>query len=381
MSTDRASPGGSDDPPQVAELEAAAEAVEAAEQRVAEFGEDALEALRGALGEFTTVLDRYEDSATGDGNFQEFIEFQGTVADIVAALPEDLLLRETFEEADERLQQRRLSESDFERVRADLEPVADLAGRLDERREARERYRSARSGVRHRLQEVRERIDELERITRLGDADLDAPVERLREPIETYNEAVTEAFRTYRRDAPARSVLSTIEAAQRFPLVPFRRPPPELVEYVDAAETGTEPIPRLLEYAEYSRSKLAHYVTDPGALKTAVRPHTTYLRRLDATPLTVDWPPPSADLCQWRCLEIGRVLNRFAPDVVSALRAVRDLPRSTDYERLRETATATAELGPAERERLRSGEVAAELESLRAERAALEETLETYPAR
>lgn len=381
MSTDKASLDGSGEPEPVAELEAAADAVAEAEERVAEFGEGALETLAAAHEEFTAILARYEEPATGDGDFQQFIEFQGKIADVVEDLPEDLLLRETFEAADERLQQRRLSESDFERVRADLEPVADLAGRLDERRDARERYRAARSGVRHRLQEVRERIAELERVTRLGDADLDAPVERLREPIEAYNEAVAEAFGAFRGEAPARDVLALLEAAQRFPLVPFRRPPADLVEYVDAAEAGTEPIPQLLEYAEYSRSKLAHYVADADALKTAVRPHTTYLRRLDATPLTVEWPPAAAEVLRWRCREAGRVLNRFAPDVVEALRTVRELPRITDYERLRETAVATAELGPAERERLRSGEVAAELDALREEREALEAALETHPER
>jgi len=368
-----------DDP--VADLQAAAADLERARERVADFGEAELETLAEAHGEFTDILDRYEEPATGDGDFQQFIEFQSQVADFVERLPDDVLLRETFEEADDRLQQRRLTTSDFEQVRADLEPVADLVGRLDERADALERYRAARSAVRHRRAEVRERIGDLERLQELGEADLDAPVERLRDPIERYDERVAEAFETYKREAAAREVLSLLTDLQRFPLVPFETPPEGLVDYVSTAEAGTEPIPQLLDYAEYSRSKLDHYVADPAALKTAVRPTTTYLRRLDAEPLTVGWPPPAAERLRWRVQELTAAVNRFAPDVVEVLRPVAQLPTECDYERLRTAAVARAELTDAERERLVSGEVAGELAELRAERERLSDALETHPER
>jgi hypothetical protein len=380
MSTDSV-PADAEVPDAVAALREAADALEQAEARVAEFGEAELEALADAHGEFTDILARYEEPATGDGDFQQFIEFQSQIADFVERLTDDILLRETFEECDDRLQQRRLRERDFDAVRANLEPVADLAGRLDDRREARANYRSARNRARHRLQTVRERIDDLERVERLGDADLDAPTDRLRDPIQTSNDAVREAFEAFRREAPARAVLAVVADAQQFPLVEFRAPPPELIEFVETAEVGTEPIPTLLEYAEYSRSKLDHYVPDPGALKTAVRPHTTYLKRLDADPLTVDWPPPAADALVFHCREAERVVARFAPDAVAALRAVRRLPTRTDYDQLREAAVARTELDDAQRDRLRSGEIAAQLEAFRAERDTLAAALEDYPER
>jgi hypothetical protein len=74
-------------------------------------------------------------------------------------------------------------------------------------------------------------------------------------------------------------------------------------------------------------------------------------------------------------------VNRIAPDAVTALRAVRRLPRETDYERLRTAAVARAELSAAERERVRSGAVEPELERAREQRARLGEALETYPSR
>ncbi|MFB6310306.1 MAG: hypothetical protein ABEH64_03890, partial [Salinirussus sp.] len=117
------------EPESVAELRDAATALDQTEERVAEFGEAALERLADAHEEFTQLLARYEEPATGDGDFQTFIEFQGEIEQFVERLPDDLLLRETFEECDDRLQQRRLSTGDFEQVRENLEPVADLVAR------------------------------------------------------------------------------------------------------------------------------------------------------------------------------------------------------------------------------------------------------------
>ena len=365
----------------VEQLERAADRLERAQDRVAEFGESDLQRLADAYEEFTALLDRYEEPATGDGDFQKFIEFQGNVETFVEELPEDIMLREAFEESDEHLQQRRLNESDFEHVREQLEPVADLVERLDERESARDDYERARKGVRTRLREVRERIEELERLRRLGDADLDAPTERLREPIEAYDEAVTEAFAAFKREESARGVLDFLAGTDVFPLVGFRSPPSELHEYVDEHPPGGKPIPKLLELADYSQSKLDHYVDDPTALKRAVATQQTYLQRLDGEPLTVGWPPPDAETLRWRCQELTSVVNRFAPAVVEQLRAVERLPRETDYERLRESAVAESELTAEERERLQSGAVEAQLEDRRAEREQLETTLEAYPER
>lgn len=381
MSTDNVAADPADESDAVAELRAAADALDAAEERVAEFGEAELRALAEAHDEFTALLDRYEEPATGDGDFQQFIEFQESVAGFVDRLDEGLLLYEVFEECDEYLQQRRLTEGDFAHVREQLEPVADLAARLEERDEAREAYRSARTRIKQRRRELADRVADHERLRNLGQADLDAPTERLREPVETYNEQVREAFERFRREESARELLDTLADLAAIPLVPYEAPPEDLHGYVRDHEAGTEPVEQLLEYADYSRSKLAHYVADPDALKRSVATRRTYLRRLDAEPLTVDWPPPAPGVLRYRCRELTSAVNRVAPDAVAALRAVRRLPRETDYERLRTAAVARAELSPEERERVRSGAVETELERAREQRARLGEALETYPSR
>ncbi len=364
-----------------ARLERAAADREDARERVDAVGEEDLRTLDDAVSDLRALLDRYDDTAVRDEDFAAFIEFQDRIARFTNDLPEDLPGRETLEEIDDLLQQRRLTESDFATARDRLAGVEDRLDPLSDLDDAEERYREARLDVQRRLDEVRDEIAEQERIRDLGEADLDAPVEHLREPVEDYDAAVSAAFREFRADAPAREVLDFVAATTNFPLAPFAPPPDDLREFVRTSEVGTDPIPTLLEYADYSRSKLDHYVDDVDALKRAVATNRTYLERLDADPLTVGWPPPPADVLRWQCEERISVVGRFAPDVVSDLRAVRELTRREDYERLRESAVARDRLTETERERLRNGDVERELRELREERERLADALETYPER
>lgn len=344
-------------------------------------GEDDLRTLRQAVADLRKILTSYEDRAVRDEDFAAFIEFQDRIAQFTNGLPEDLSERDTFEEIDDLLQQRRLVESDFEKARDRLVDAEETLAPLEDWEDATERYQEARRMVRNRLGEVEDEIADREHLQRLGEADLDAPVEHLRDPIETYNANVTGAFAEFKAESPAEDVLDLVATTKRFPLAPFRAPPEDLHEYVRTHEAGSEPIPQLLEYADYSRSKLDHYVDDPDALKRAVATQQTYLERLDADPLTVDWPPPEADVLRWQCDERISVVGRFAPDVVPDLRAVRKLTRREDYGRLRNTAQAREQLTDEEREWLRRGAVEEELAELRDERGQLEEALETYPER
>jgi len=342
-------------------------------------GEDQLRNLRTACSDLRSLLVEYEDRATGDGDFAAFIEFQDRIAHFTEGLDEDLPERETFEDIDDRLQQRRLTESDFAAVRGRIDDAETALAPLDDWEDARERYEQARLAAKRRRDEVIDRIGDCERLIELGDADLDAPTERLRDPIERYDEAVSEAFREFRADESAREVLDFVETTGLYPLVPFQSPPEDLLNYVHSHAAGTEPIPRLLEYADYSRSKLDHYVDDADALKRSVGTRRTYLQRLDGEPLTVDWPPPAAETLRFRCDELLSVVDRFAPEVVGDLRAVRALTRREEYDRLQTSAAAREQLTDAERERLRSGAVADELDDLRAERDRIDAALESHP--
>ena len=351
------------------EAERAREAVEAA-------GEERVAAVADAHDEAVALLDRYEERATGTGDFEAYVEFQNRFLGHVEQLDEDLPAREAFETAAEAMDRRRLRERDFETAREALAEAAEYRDLLDRREEARERERSARHDAREAREAVTERIETLERTLDLGDADLSAPVERIEEPVASYDAAVREAFDEFRREASARELFGLIERTEAYPLVAFRRPPRDVREYVDEYDAGTNPVPDLLEYADYSASKLDHYVDDPGALRAKVATHRTYLERLDAGPLTVGWPPPPAERLRWLGEELVAVVGRFADEaVVARARTVRDLPRETAYERLRRAAVARAELTDAELERLQSGAVEADLASLREARDRLDEAL------
>ncbi|MFB6156843.1 MAG: hypothetical protein ABEJ34_03265 [Haloferacaceae archaeon] len=382
MATDATDAGAATDLP-----ERASEAVERLErtraerrearEAVADPGEEAVTAAADAYRRATALLDRYADSATGTGDFEAYVEFQEKFAGLAEGLDDDLPAREAFEEAAEAVDKRRLSDDDFAAAREALAPAAELVDRLERRDDAEERFRRARHEARETLRAVEDRIADLERVRRLGDADLDAPVGALRDPITEYDEAVEAAFERFKRSASARDLFAFLEATERFPLVDFRPPPGDLREYVAEYAAGEEPVPTLLEYADYSASKLDHYVDDPGALRARVATHRTYLERLDGEPLSVGWPPPSGDVLRMRGEELVAVVGRFADeDVVELARTVRDLPRETDYGRIREAAQARAELSDDQRERLRQGQVAAELERLREARTDLEAALD-----
>jgi hypothetical protein len=355
------------------------------DERITEYGEETVERVADAYDRVTDLLAKYEGKATGTGreNFQKFVEFKAQIGSLVEDLSDDLPAKDAFEAAGDRFDKNRLNERDFEEGRADLESAAEIAGLLDDRQEALARYRSVRRKIRSAIADLRGEIAERERLVELGDADLDAPVEEIRDPIETYNETVSEAFAEFRSEASAREVLDFLATTEDYPLVEFRDPPENLREYVQHDETGTESITDLLKYARYSNSKLDHYVDDPGALKRAVATNETYLERLDADPLQLDWPPrPAADL-RWRVSELVSVIARFAPEgVVADLRAVQSVVRDEEtFERLRTVAEAEAELSDAEREKVESGAVEAELAELRERKAELEDALAEYPER
>lgn len=369
----------------VDDLEAAAAELEAAEAAVEDRGEARLKRIREATDDALSLLDEYEGSATGSGgeNFRAYVEFQEEFATFVEKLDDDLPYLDAFEEALDTVDKRRLTADDFAAAREALAPAREATAVLGRRATAGKAYRDARRAAGKRQSELQDAIAERERLLELGNADLDAPVNELRDPIDAYNGAVENAFESFRAETPAREVLEFASTAQRFPLVSVPKPPDELRGYVHEQTAGEETIPQLLEYADYSRSKLAHYVDNPDELKRRVATHQTYLGRLDGSGLTIEWPPAGADALRIICDELIAVVSRFAPeDVVSQLRDVRALTRDNGrYRRLRNAAVAIEELGPDERERLRSGTIQAELESLHDDLIDVERALEAHPTR
>ncbi|GAB3691126.1 hypothetical protein GCM10028857_28180 [Salinarchaeum chitinilyticum] len=373
--------GSSDDA--VAELEAAAEDYRAAQAAIEEVGRETLETLDERYRTARNLLVEYQDKATDTGaqEFLNFAQFEQRFSSHVEGLDDDLPRREAFEAAMEAVDKTRLSEDDFDRALDALDPAAALVERLDEEEAARDRLVSALTAARKARQDHEDAIDRCERLLELGEADLDAPIEELRDPIETWNDAVRDAIDDLRTDASARELFAVLERANRYPLVDLDAPPEPLAEYVEREPPGDESVARLLEYADFSRSKLEHYVDDPGAFRSAIATERTYLERLDADGLTIDWPPPPAAEIPWLVRELRGVAAGLVDDeAMAALREVAALAREEDrYARLRDAAVARDQLDDDARERLASGSVEAELADHREAVARIDDAIAAAP--
>ncbi|AZQ15222.1 hypothetical protein [Halorubrum sp. PV6] len=327
------------------------------EARIAEIGRDRIEAAADTYRQAHRVLDQYEDDAVGTGDFGSYVQFRGEFGEAVD-VDDDALAADAFAAADEAVDKRRLSEADFAAAREALEPAGEYVDLLTDRDDALDEYRAARKKAREARKGLDARLEELREVAEMADADLDADVEAVRAPVESYNDAIREEFADFYQSASARDVFAFLDRADGTPFVDADVPPTDLREYVDEYEAGEEPLPTLLEYADYSNSKLEHYVDDPGALRTAVAVHRTYVERLDAEPLTLDWPPAAGDELAYEIDELIPLVSRVAGDeTVATLRSVRELARDEAYARRRRAAVVRDGLDEPELDLIRTGEI------------------------
>ncbi len=387
----------------VAELEAAFEHHQIIDSEINEIGERNLKAAADGYRNATRLLDSYEETAVGSGDFSSYLEFQSQFLSLIEQLPDSAMAAEGFQRASDRMDKRRLKTSDFDFAREAIEPASEATALLTRREEAADAYRSARHEAKTTLKDLEADRKRLEELQTLGDLEVSVSLKPLREPIEAYNDAIAEAFETFRKTQPARELFELLAAAADRPLVGISRPPRELAEYIATAPAGQEPLSTLRTYAEYSPSKLQHYVEDPGALRTNVAVHQTYLDRLGSEPLTIEWPPAEAGVLRARLEELAPIVRRLdravAADSDTDADETDDNADSTDesdssvefyrrqlarftrreeYDRLRDVAVARAELDDHEFELVSSGTIDSELEAVESALEAVEAALETY---
>lgn len=365
----------------ITELESAYDAYQSIQSTIGEIGRDRLDELDRLYNRFDTLLSTYKESASGSGRetFEQYIAFQSELETFETSLPEDGLETGVFEDAIDYLDQRRLQESDFEEARVILEPAVDTLGILTERDEARNSFTAAKRAVEQRIDELTDEIDHLQELLAFEDTDFDVPVDQLRSLIEAYNQAVRDDFSSYKSNTSSREFIQFLETTTAYPLIEFPSPPPELVDYLESTEVGTEPTPRVLEYTNYTRSKLSHYVDDPSTFQARIGANQTYLDRLSADPLMISWPPPAPDELHWRIRELTSIINRFAPaETVRKLNDLQKFSHQDDYLDLRLAARADAALDEQEKQRLTTGELREELETKQRDRDQLQSAVSTY---
>lgn len=365
----------------ITELESAYDAYQTIQATIDEIGPARLDELNHLYNRFDSLLSAYKESASGSGRetFEQYIAFQSELETFETSLPEDGLETGVFEDAIDFLDQRRLQESDFEEARVILEPAADTLGILTERDDARNTYTAAKRDVEQRINELTDEIEHLQELLAFEHTDFDVPVGQLRSLIEAYNQAVRDDFSSYKSNTSSREFIQFLETTTAYPLIEFPAPPSELVNYLESTEIGTEPTPRLLEYTNFTRSKLSHYVDDPSTFQARIGANQTYLDRISADPLIISWPPSAQDELHWRIRELTSVINRFAPaETVRKLNDLQKFSHRDDYPDIRLAAQADATLDEQEKQRLTTGELREELESKQRDRDQLRSALSTY---
>ena len=362
------------------DFQAAWERYESLQEELSPIAIETVERLDDHRVTLDRLFDAYEDRATGSGDFGGYITFQQNVTQLVSSLPDDLPEREAFEEVNEIANKRRLSKADFEAARRALDPVRDIIDIRNDLANAREDLHEHRIALKERISELDEQIEEVDRVIELGQVDIHQPLDDIRDPIDRYNDAVADDFHSYLAETPVQDVFAFIEKSGAFPLVHVPKPPESLKAYIQSTELGLT-LYELREYADYSRSKLSHYIDDPGRFKAEVATEQTYLASINADPFRIDWPPPPAAELRWLMKELLPVVARFASEsTVSALRQVRDACIHPEhYSTLRAVAVARHELTDEQREQLAAGSVEPQRQAYLTAKERIQRTLKEAP--
>ncbi len=363
------------------DLENAHATVNDIDATIDDIGEDRLNDLNDRYQEFTTLLKTYKESASGTGRetFQEYVAFQGELDAFESALPSNALKTDVFKDAIEYLDQRRLNQGDFEEAHAILAPIEDRLAIIEDREKAREEFASAKRAIQQQIDDLDDEIERLERALSFENVDFTVSVDQLRSLIDSYNTAISTDFSSFKSNAPAHDFIQFIEKTTNYPLVAFPSPPSELIEYLESADIGNEPLPHILEYTDYTRSKLSHYVDDPSTFNARIAANQTYLDRLSPSPLTISWPPPPQEELHWILRELISVVNRIATsDTMKKLNTLQNFAHKNEYSDIRRAAKAESVLDDTEKERLASGELTAEHEAKQQEKDKLQTALSTY---
>lgn len=334
--------------------------------------------LASAYRQAVSLLEDYRERATGTGDFGGYMEFRTKFTTFAEGLDDDLPHRDAFVAAKEHIDRRRLSDRNFDQAHQELEPVEELVETYNEVESLREEVADVRSKLVSKRRSLLDRRDHLRDLTSVQPDALDAPVASLKSPIDRYNEHIESDHQTFLQETPAREVLATYERLSYFALLDVHAPPSALVTFLEDHPAGGEPIPTVREYLSFSRSKLEHYVDDPGHFIGEIGPHSGYLEKLSPTPFKIDWPPQERSTFMWKLRELIQAVDRFASsDAIEQLRELQQLCRDTErYQHLRSAARLQQELDKTERELVVSGAVHEELESVEQTLAAIDSALD-----
>lgn len=329
------------------------EAIQELTQKRRTLREEGIEEVREARGlyhELQRYIDRYREPATGHGDFESYIEFQSVLAEIEEQLDGGVYGERGFRDAIQRFESRTLREKHFRRAENDLQGVRETVEVLERVEEIEDELRSERGRLGKRRKELEREIDDLERGIREASEAPDADASRLESLLDSYNEAVEREYESWLSSAAAREVVGHVYRASGMPLIEAEGVDRSTVEALEVSEVGDESVERLLELAEYSDSKLQHYVDDPTRFRSELP--TAWFRVADAEPYKLS-PDMQEGVVERLVPELVRVVSEFASErTIEVLREIGDLARCGRYSGMRRALMARQTTGGVDAESL-----------------------------
>ena len=272
----------------------------------------------------------------------------------------------------------------FETAVKELDRIPVL-GLIAEQRQLLEDYKKGYAALRTRCEDLDAEIQNKSAYYQsLQEADVSSfdELAALKKDIAKYNDEVGSFLETFVKQGPVLDVVKIgLDASYHpelgFPPPPSRENAEKLVSLLMNEDLTLFPVYRVLEYAKYSDSKLAHFVEDTTSFRRILESNLFWLESLDDIKrrggLTLTLEEPSASLA----VKIKRLIPFLSklnapPTLLTFLRETQKLVTSGQYERIRMTNGVNRE----HLEKIQRGAHKEDLSALEDERAHLITQLE-----
>lgn len=251
------------------------------ERRIEELGPGRLDRVEFLLSELKGLVREYEDK---DRTFKTHRSLRMTLDRLARRIQksyENEEIGEEVEHFDKALVHAR--DWHWKDTRRALEPLEEIAGLRDERNRVEKEIRRQKKARRKKRRELEERA---RRLRSLRDTRLDPGAEEyihsIQERLDRVNERIVGVLDALVSNAPTREVIRLLGDVGIRPELGLPRAPDKsgLMGFLGSHPVGNEPIYRVLEYADYSDSRLSHYVDRPREFKDAMSANLAYLEKI-----------------------------------------------------------------------------------------------------
>lgn len=317
-----------------------------ARQRIEDIGLEKAKKTHDFYSELSETMEEYREDAVGTGDFETYVEFQGILDDLLQRInnsQNEVYRAEDFERVIDGFEKRVIRESDFRRAESRLADVRELAETIDRVREIEKELRYEKGRLERRKSELESRLKRVGRKidTAKGVSDIDpSPLISI---IESYNSSVETDFEEFYNSAPSIKVARLGEKARDLPLADIKPLDKETVEILRRTGMGQKTVSEVLEYADYSNSKLSHYIERPDEFRRNVS--QTWFKLLSADDFKISVETPQ-NLIKHKVPELIRIVDEFgSEETVRRLREIHSVAEKGEYAPMRRAYLSEKETG------------------------------------